>query len=131
MLHNSISKVADMWSLYCGRLNTKEKPMGGSMGNGGYAPPYKQTNCERLTLDASINSPTAAISQLKLGVAVDLTPNQGTTSSVLVHYQGQLMGSLTGVKVSQLARCLVDGFNFSGEITRISGGFVIVRVKPR
>lgn len=80
--------------------------MGGSTGTGGYAPPRKQARCETLTLDASINSPTSAISQLALGCVVALTPGNGAGSSVLVHYQGQLMGSLTGVKVSQLARCL-------------------------
>ncbi len=105
--------------------------MGGSKGTGGYAPPRRQARCETLTLDASINSPTSAISQLALGCVVDLTPGNGAGSSVLVHYQGQLMGSLTGVKVSQLARCLADGFTFSGEVTIISGGFVTVRVSPR
>lgn len=105
--------------------------MGGSTGSGGYAPPQKQTSCETLTLEASINSPTATISQLALGTVVDLTPGHAPTSSVLVHYQGQLMGSLTGVKVSQLARCLADGFTFSGEVIHISGGFVIIRVEPQ
>jgi hypothetical protein len=104
--------------------------MGGS-GSGGYTPSAPSSPCARLTFQATINSPKPAVmNQLKVGDLLDVTLNpQG--QGIILEYNGQTAGSLTGSQVAQLVNCINSGFDYQATVVQLNGGQCVVRVDPK
>jgi len=104
-------------------------------GGGGFGSPDPGTNCQQLRFVATVQSPQPdAVAALAVGdvLNVVLVAGTGTTPSVIEvqRADGTTVGALID-HVTELLRCLQDGFQFVAEVLEISGGAVRVRVRAQ
>jgi hypothetical protein len=102
--------------------------MGGS-GPRDSPPPGPSSPCSRLSFQAALNSPQAAVlAQLQVDSVLDVGLGS-SGSSVEVRFNGQLAGAVTGTKVAQLINCINSGFSFRAVVVTLSGGQCLLRIE--
>jgi hypothetical protein len=106
---------------------------GGGGGGGGFGPPDRGTDCARLRFQATLQSPQpGAVAAIAVGELLDvvLAPGSGTTPPVIEvrRPDGTTVGALIEY-VTDLLRCLREGYEYVAEVREISGGAVRVLVR--
>lgn len=105
---------------------------GGGGGGGGFDRPT--TDCSRLRFDTHVASPVpAALPTLTVGeiLEVILANQKNTVVVIAVTQAGQRVGGIASTDVTQLRKCLEDGFEFQAVIRSIAGAQVKIRVEPK
>lgn len=105
--------------------------MAGS-GSRNWEPTTPASPCSRLSFRAPITSPKPQLLKaLKVGDVLDikLDPNPPHTVSVTSH--GSPVGTLTGSDISELVRCIQNGFEYEAKVLEIRGGTCIVEVSAK
>lgn len=108
---------------------------GGGAGGGGFGPSDPGTDCQRLRFSATLQSPQPqAVAALSVGELLDvvLAPGVGTTPPVVEvrRADGTIVGALIE-HLTELLRCLREGFTYVAEVRDITGGSVRVHVRPQ
>lgn len=104
--------------------------MGGSSSNGGNRP-TPQDPCNTLSFHSAINSPQPAlIPKLKVGTILDVRLQTTPRAQIVVELKKQVVGALTGAKVSRLVSCIQNGYKYEAKVLSISGGNCSVKVQP-
>lgn len=49
---------------------------------------------------------------------------------LLALHEGKVAGSISGVRLDTLLKCISEGFEYEAEVLQVSGGTVEVEVKP-
>lgn len=103
--------------------------MSGS-GSRGYTPSVPSSPCSRLSFQATLNSPQAAVlAQIQVGSVLDVVL-AASGSSVEVTFNSQPAGAVTGTKVAQLVNCINSGFEFRAVVVALNGGQCVLRIEP-
>jgi hypothetical protein len=107
---------------------------GGGGGGGGFGPPDPGTNCQRLSFRTAVASPQPqAVAAITVGEELDvvLRPGGGGVPPAVEvrRRNGTVVGGLID-RVTELLRCLQQGFSFIAEVLSVSGGAVRVEVRP-
>ena len=105
-----------------------------SGGGGGFGSPDAGTNCQQLRFSATLQSPQPdAVATITVGEELDVVLVGGVGITPVIEVQrsdGTTVGALID-HVTELLRCLQDGFQFVAEVLEISGGAVRVRVQAK
>lgn len=102
-------------------------------GGGGFGSRDPGTDCQQLRFRATLQSPQPdAVAAITVGEVLDVVlVGAGTTPVIEVQRSdGTTVGALID-HVTELLRCLQDGFQFVAEVLEISGGAVRVSVHAR
>jgi hypothetical protein len=93
----------------------------GSDTNGG---PTNGHTCPALFAGAKLASPKGAvIANLKTGDILDLRViQQGSTYILIASTGGADAGSVTHTSITQIIKCIQEGNNYVGHITKLEGG---------
>lgn len=101
--------------------------MAGSSRNWDPTPP--SSPCGRVNFRALLNSPQpAVIAVLQPGHVLRVKLQTTPSNAVVVEYQGQIAGALTGTQVNTLTNCILNGFEFVATVVELRGGSCIVDV---
>lgn len=104
--------------------------MGGS-GSRGWSPSPPQDPCGTLAFRATLNSPQpAALASLAVGTLLTVSIAPPPQTAVYLSHGGQVVGSLTGPKISSLINCIQNGYQFEAEVFSVNGGLCSVDVRP-
>lgn len=110
-----------------------DKPTGGGGGMGG-APqgPPTSFDCASLAEELPLQSPDPqVVPRLRPGTVLRLQPPEpGKRTVHAVTDDGSVAGSITGVVVAQLLRCMEEGHRYAAHVTLVNGGRCIVEVRP-
>ena len=103
--------------------------MGGS-GSGGWSPTVPSNPCGNIRLRASVNSPQArTLQSLNLGDVLTIELQQTPSVSLIVTYNGAIVGSLTGFSMTQIINCIENGNLYSATVVELNGGNCTVQVE--
>lgn len=108
--------------------------MSGGGGGGGGSFDRPRTDCAQLRFDTHVASPVpAAVPTLAVGeiLKVVLANQKNTVVVVVTRQNGTMVGGIASTDVTQLRRCLEDGFEFQAVIRNITGAQVKIRVEPK
>lgn len=86
-------------------------------------------SCDTLRFRTSLVSPDpAVVASLNVGDRLTLA-QEAADQPVLALHGSDVAGSVAGVQLATLLRCITEGFLYEAEVVQISGGSVEVEVK--
>jgi hypothetical protein len=106
---------------------------GGGGGGGGFVPRDEGVDCGDLRFVAVLQSVQAdAVADLSVGALLDVALRADGHPPVIEvrSAEGVLVGALIQ-RVTELLRCLQDGFQYVAEVLSIDGGHVRVELRSR
>lgn len=88
--------------------------------------------CDRLIIETAISSPKEdVIKNLSINSILQVELEQlGTTSVVVLIYQGGKAGGITHSQTNRLRECIQTGTKYTATVISKSDGQVRVRIKP-
>jgi len=92
--------------------------------------PTKPTSpCSQLSFRAPLTSPKPQILQaLKVGEVLTIHLDPTPPHAVIVSFRGTPAGTLTGPDISQLVRCIQNGFQYAAKVLEVAGSVCVVEV---
>jgi hypothetical protein len=102
---------------------------GGSYGGGGGG--NDNFDCESVNERTPLNSVNREVAAtVKVGDVLDVVAQSDTGPLVVETIDSAILGSITSAKLARILDCIRKGFSFVAEIVEVSGGKVVIVLRP-
>ena len=103
-----------------------------SSGRGGPIERPPTSDCSTLRDKTPLNSVDSDVLRgVNIGDILPVTAQGDRGPLVVTNKNGEVLGSITSMKLAALLRCINDGFEFVAEVESISGGQVVVLIRAK